>query len=146
MPIGGRKLSLEEALALCYVVGFRAGPLRTAVGVMTAESGRTVEAYNINSKIEENAQGDPVVVRTSLDRGLFQVNTLHSPLGMADSFKAVPNARFAFVLSDGGENFTPWNAFNSGAHEQFMRDVRRTWTAGEWQALIPTIEEMLAGD
>lgn len=131
MPVGGRKLSIEEALALCYVAGFRERPLRVAVALMTAESGRFVEAWNVNDNF-------------SLDRGLFQLNTIHTSIGMADAFKAVPNARFAFVLSDGGEDFTPWAAFNSGAWENFHSEVRKVWTAGEWKALIPTIEERLA--
>ena len=131
MPLAGRKLSIEEALALCYVVGFRAERILVAVAVMTAESGRFVEAWNVNKN-------------ESIDRGLFQINTIHQSVGMANSFKAVPNATFAFLLSDGGRDFTPWNAFKSGAHEQFLDEIRDVRRAGEWEKLVATIADRLA--
>jgi hypothetical protein len=134
MPVGGRKLSIEEALALCYAVGFKGEKLLTAVAVMTAESGRFVEAYNINVQKD----GD-----TSLDRGLFQINTLHRSLGMADSFKAAPNAQFAHTLSNGGDNFSPWSAFKSGAYEQYVNDVRNVRREGAWEDLVDGIEVAL---
>lgn len=138
MPVAGRKLSVEEAIALCFRIGFREGGLRTAVALMTAESGRYVEAYNINASADGQSR--------SLDRGLFQINTIHiDNLGMAESFKAVPNASYAFDLSLGGSNFTPWSAYNSGAYEQFMRTVRIAWGRTEsWKPLVATIFEDLA--
>jgi hypothetical protein len=131
MPVGGRKLSIEEALALSYAVGFRLKPLRTAVAVMTAESGRYVEAYNVN-------------LNSSVDRGLFQINTIHTSLGMANSFRGAPNATFAFLLSDAGTNFDPWNAFTSGAYKQFLPEINDIWQVEEWRKLVPTIEKELS--
>jgi hypothetical protein len=134
MPVSGRKLTIEEALALCHAVGFRArDELVTAVSVMSAESGRGVESWNVNTN-------------GSIDRGLFQINTIHQSLGMANSFKAVPNAEFAFLLSDGGVDFTPWNAFKSGAHERFSEEVLKVFRRDEqaWRELVPTIRERLA--
>lgn len=131
MPVSGRKLTIEEALALCFSVGFEGEKKqRWAVAVMTAESGRYVEAWGVN----ENK---------SADRGLFQVNTIHTSLGMAKSFTATANAKFAAMLSDYGEDFTPWNAFKSGAYEQFLPEIHRVWKQGEWRALVPTIQEEL---
>jgi hypothetical protein len=103
---------------------------------MTAESGRSIESYGVN----ENK---------SIDRGLFQVNTIHvNSIGMADSFRAVPNARFAFVLSAEGENWAPWNAFKSGAHEEFMDEIFQVWKKDDraWRDLLETIVADLGGE
>jgi hypothetical protein len=128
MPVAGRQLSLPWALALGYHVGFRAKPLRYAVAVMTAESGRFVEAYNINIRPGGS---------TSLDRGLFQINTIHiGKLGMAESFMAIPNAEYAFVLSNGGVDFTPWVAYDSGAYERYLPEVAEVFfKEDEWRNL-----------
>ena len=140
MPLGGRKLSIEEALALCYAVGFRGGQLTRAVALMTAESGRYVEAYNVNA----TEGGVDSTLIFSIDRGLFQINTLHISVGMAESFKAVPNAMFTFQLSDSGTDFTPWMAFVNDAHVKFMDQVKAVRNKDEWRELVPTILEELA--
>lgn len=134
MPVGGRRLTIEEALALCYAVGFKGEKLLTAVAVMSAESGRFVEAYNINVQKD----GD-----TSLDRGLFQINTLHKSLGMAESFKAVPNVQFAHTLSNGGDNFNPWSVFKSGKYLEYVDGIRAVRREGNWEELVDGIEVSL---
>lgn len=138
MPLRGRKLTTDEALALCRKVGFTRERLITAVCVMKAESGGFVEAYNINVKL--GADGE--VVSKSEDRGLFQINSLHddrpstSPERM---FSAIPNAKFAFKLSSSGTDFTPWFAFVNRKHEQFEPEVRAAFEADTWRELLPTI-------
>lgn len=140
MPLGGRKLTLEEALALCRVAGFVGrDQVVTSVALMCSESGRYVEAYNINANVNDDG-----TVNKSIDRGLFQINSLHQKLGMAQSFRAWPNAKFAYRLSKQGTDFTPWMAFVNGAHDKFVAEVTAVWEADEWRVLVPTIREVLA--
>lgn len=137
MPLSGRKLTIEQALALCRRRGFTSERLRIAVALMCAESGRYVEAYNINAA-EDGSK--------SIDRGLFQINSQHiAKLGMAESFQATPNVRFAFKLSKQGTDFTPWMAYVNGKHEAFMGEVTAVFEVGAWRALVPTITEELEG-
>ena len=134
MPISGRQITIDQALAICHKAGFRKANLITAVAIMCAESGRFIEAYNINVQKD----GD-----TSLDRGLFQINTLHTKLGIRESFEAWPNVRFAFKLS-GGNNFTPWATFNHGRHLKFRDEVEAVFEEGSWRVLLPIIRDELA--
>lgn len=137
MPIAGRQLTIEEALALCYVIGWRAKQLRWAVAIMWAESGRYVEAYHDNV----TATGELL----STDRGLFQINDVaHPSLSDADAFKAVPNARYAYKLWVGAGGWTPWAVYNHRTFKKYVPDVYDVWVLKEWRKLIPTIEAGLA--
>lgn len=104
MSLGGCQLNRKQAIALCRAVGFRGRRLVTAVAVMGAESGRWTGAYN-----DTNPNG-------TVDRGLFQINSIHKAVSEEEAFKAVPNARYAFQLSRQGRDFTPWAAYNNGAY------------------------------
>jgi len=112
MPLAGEQLSIKEALALCHVVGFRGPKLIDAVAVMCAESGRYTEAWHDNTDENGNV--------LSTDRGLYQINTIHAGVSDDEAYDPKQNAAFAFQLSKGGEDFSPWMAYNSGAHEKFM--------------------------
>lgn len=135
MPLAGRYLSIKWALALGYFTGWRANHLVLSVAVMTAESGRYVGAWH------ENADG-------SMDRGLFQINSIHASLSEEDAFKAIPNAAFAYQLSQEGRDWTPWAAYNNGAYSQFVEEIDgmlATAKAGTWNrsladrvAAVPT--------
>jgi hypothetical protein len=128
MPLAGEQLTYKEALALCWVVGFRGPQLILAVEVMSAESGRYTGAWHDNVDADGNV--------TSTDRGLFQINTIHSSVSDEEAYDPKQNAAFAFQLSKGGEDFTPWAAFNSGAHAKFLDDVRRVRDADTWRSRV----------
>ncbi len=102
------QLNRKQAIALCHYVGFRGDKLVTAVAVMGAESARKYDA------IGTNPDG-------SHDRGLFQINDrAHPDFSDADALLPIPNARFAHKMSNGGKNWSPWAAYNSGRYLENM--------------------------
>ncbi len=124
MPLAGEQLTYKQALALCWVVGYRKEALTTAVAVMCAESGRYVGAYHVNDD-------------GSTDRGLFQINDrFHTSLSDEEAYQAKPNAAYAFDLSKGGLNWSPWAAYNSGAHLKFVPIVAAVRALGTWRTRI----------
>src|SRR3982751_2288490 len=127
MPLAGDQLTLKEALALCHVVGFRKDKLVIAVAVMSAESGRYTDAWHDNLDTSGNV--------VSTDRGLFQVNSIHdAQISPKEVFDPVANATYAFKLSKRGEDFSPWMAYNSGAHEKFMEGIQIVKDESAWQS------------
>lgn len=125
MPLAGEQLTIKEALALCHVVGFDPRDLDVAVAVMTAESGRYTEAWHDNLVEGQVA---------STDRGLFQINSVHdSQISPDEAFMPKPNAIYAYQLSKGGDNWTPWAAYNSGAHEKFLDTIKEVRKTTEWR-------------
>jgi hypothetical protein len=136
MPVAGKQLNVGMALALCHHVGFRRGGLTTAVALMTAESGRYVEAYH------ENLNEDGTL--SSTDRGLFQINDRwHFDLSDAEAYCAIPNAVYAFWMS-GGEDFSAWAAFNSGAYQTYVPLVLATKALQIWRNKLPYVAQRLA--
>jgi hypothetical protein len=106
------QLNRKQALAVCHFVGFRAEKLVTAVAVMGAESGRKYLAFYVNPS-------------GSTDRGLFQINDgAHPDLSDHDAYLPIPNARYAFKMSNGGKNWAPWAAYNSGRYLENMDPVQ----------------------
>ena len=137
MPLAGKQLNYGMALALCHHVGFRKGALNTAVALMTAESGRYVEAWH------DNLDDQGAVLST--DRGLFQINNhWHGDLSDAAAYCAIPNAAYAFGMSDAGEDFTAWAAYNSGAYLKYLPLVLATRATRIWRNKLPYVEERLA--
>lgn len=132
MPLAGRQLSLYEALALCFVCGWKWRPLAVAVAVMTAESGRYVEAWH------DNDNG-------SVDRGLFQINSIHeAQISSTDALKAVPNAAYAFKLWE-SQGWKPWAVFNHGTYLLYLPAVLIAKARyRKWHDLVATIADELA--
>lgn len=120
MPLEGIQLSYKHALALCSVVGFKGRELTTVVALMCAESGRYTEAWH------ENENG-------SVDRGLFQLNTIHAEVSDAEAYNPKYNAMYAYALSQRGQDFSPWAAYNSGAHRKFIPVVWAVRVTGLWR-------------
>jgi Lysozyme like domain len=126
MPLEGEELTIKEALALCWVAGFRGPKLIDSVAVMCAESGRYTEAWHDNTDENGNV--------LSTDRGLFQINSIHASISKEEAYDPVANATFAFQLSKQGEDFSPWAAYNSGAHEKFIDGIKEVKDADTWKS------------
>ncbi len=75
-----------------------------AASVALAESGGNPAASN------RNTDG-------SIDRGLWQINSIH---GALSTFSPAANARSAVKISSGGRNWRPWVAFTNGAYRRFL--------------------------
>jgi hypothetical protein len=92
---------------LCAQVGNNAGfprsSLVTAVAIALAESN-----CNPLAKSPPNTNG-------TIDRGLWQINTVHQDVTDACAYDAQCNANAAFRISSGGTNWKPWSTYNNGA-------------------------------
>jgi hypothetical protein len=129
MPHTGKQINVRQALALCHYAGFRNQRLTTAVAIMSRESARFVGAYYINQELD----GTPI----SADRGLFQINSLHRSLSDEEAFCPLTNVEYAYRLSQGGRDFTPWMAYTGGAYLEAMAytEMVRTTNRDFWMAI-----------
>lgn len=75
-----------------------------AAAVAMAESGGNPKITNRNSD-------------GSIDRGLWQINSVHGALSTLDR---AGNARAAIQISSNGSNWNPWVAFKNGSYKKFL--------------------------
>jgi hypothetical protein len=75
-----------------------------AAAVAMAESGGNPTITNRNSD-------------GSIDRGLWQINSVHGALSTVDR---MGNARAAIKISSNGRNWNPWTVFKTGAYKRFL--------------------------
>ena len=111
-----KPLEPTELRDLLYGVGFRGKALEVAWGIVMRESRGGPTAHNGNANTGDNSYG------------LFQINMIGSlgadrreKFGLKTNeelFDPVTNARIAFHMSGGGEDFGAWgvgpNAYNGG--------------------------------
>ncbi len=105
--LGGAALSGSAMNTLARRVGFRGQDLITALAVAFGESDWNPRAFN------RNRNG-------SVDRGLWQINSIH---GALSTFDPLGNARAAWQLSEHGRNWVPWVAYNNGRYRQFLDEA-----------------------
>ena len=112
-PVGGAggdafakgKYGKDQLKALWVQAGGPMGAANLAAAVALAESGG-----NPNS-INNNTDG-------SIDRGLWQINSVHGALSTMDP---LANARSAVSISSGGSNWNPWVAYTNGNYRHFLQ-------------------------
>lgn len=75
-----------------------------AAAVALAESGGNASASNTNTN-------------GSIDRGLWQINSVH---GNLSTFDVTGNVKAAISISNNGTNWSPWVTFVSGAYKKFL--------------------------
>jgi hypothetical protein len=75
-----------------------------AAAVALAESGGNPDAIGHNSN-------------GSVDRGLWQINSIHGAQSTTD---VTGNVRSAIAISNNGTNWQPWTTFVSGAYRKFL--------------------------
>lgn len=128
----GDLLTYHWALALAHHCGFRGQRLVTGVAVMTAESGRWTKAWH------KNLDDDGVV--TSIDRGLWQINSkFHPSIVWPDVYDPVANTTYAAKISNKGRYYKPWAAFTSGAYKQFMAASQAAYDLGTWERRLDNV-------
>ncbi len=103
---------------LCVSVGRAAGfdgeILVTAVAVAMAES-----------RCDPNATGYNDGPPASTDRGLWQINDYwHPEVSDSCAYDAACNARAAYRISSGGDDWTPWSTYNNGTYRGFLDEAR----------------------
>ena len=77
-----------------------------AYAIMMAESGGNQFATNSNNN-------------GSKDFGIWQINTIHN-LPNECTLDVKCSTEFAYKLSKGGTNWTPWVAYNTGVYNKFL--------------------------
>jgi hypothetical protein len=84
-----------------------------ATAIAYAESSFDIHAINYNTN-------------DTYDYGLWQINTVH---GLSESylFNSTNNATAMYDISGGGQDWTPWATYNSGAYEQYTQDAWDAW-------------------
>jgi hypothetical protein len=80
-----------------------AAPIAAAIAM--AESAGDSTASNLNTN-------------GSIDRGLWQINSVH---GAQSTFDVTGNVKAAIAISSNGTNWTPWVTFNTGAYKKFLQ-------------------------
>jgi hypothetical protein len=75
-----------------------------AAAVAMAESGGNASAKNVNTD-------------GSIDRGLWQINSVH---GSLSTFNRLANARAAVSISHNGGDWSPWVTYQTGAYRRFL--------------------------
>lgn len=92
--------------------GFTGQNLVIAIAVALAESGGSVGAINTG-----NSNG-------STDRGLWQINSVHTQFQQNRLFDPSYNAFAAFQIS-GGHNWFPWASYTNGRYQKFLNEAQK---------------------
>jgi uncharacterized membrane protein YuzA (DUF378 family) len=100
----GGVYSREDLMKLWDQHGGAQGRANIAAAVALAESSGRVNASNRNSD-------------GSIDRGLWQINSVH---GALSTFAPGGNVDAAIKISSNGTNWNPWTVYRTGAYKQFM--------------------------
>jgi cell wall-associated NlpC family hydrolase len=105
---GKHYATAEQIAQVAAHAGFTGDALVIAVAIALAES-----------------SGNPLVVSKpnsngTVDRGLWQINSVHSQYDPKQLLVPSYNANAAFELSSGGTNFHPWTTFNNGDYKQHL--------------------------
>jgi TP901 family phage tail tape measure protein len=103
-PGVGDGLGKGSIMNLWTRAGGSPGAANLAAAVAMAESGGKTNAVN------RNTDG-------SIDRGLWQINSVH---GALSTFSPFGNARAAVKISSKGTNWHPWVTYNTGAYRKFL--------------------------
>lgn len=108
--------------------GFRGNALKMAYAIAMAESGGRANAHNGNRGTGDNSYG------------LFQINMLgamgperrrrYGLKSNDDLFDPYTNARVAYLMSNGGKNWTPWSTYKNGAYKSYYGSSGAQVTGG----------------
>lgn len=103
-PVRLMAYTYAELKALWLKYGGSAASADTAAAVALAESGGVATASGTNTD-------------GSVDRGLWQINSVHGGLS---TFDVAANTKAAIKISNNGTNWNPWVAFKSGSYKKFL--------------------------
>jgi hypothetical protein len=94
-------LTPAQIAGYARAAGFTGDALRWATAIALAESGGNPAARHVNSN-------------GSVDRGLWQINTVHKDVTDAQAYDPAGAASAAFRISSQGRNFRPWVTYTNG--------------------------------
>lgn len=113
-------LNQQQLTMYAQQAGFSGQALQDIVGIAMAESGGNTNAYNGN---------DP----NGGSFGVLQINGVHG-LPTSCMYDPTCSFKFAYQLSGGGQNFSPWSTFTSGLYRNFIGGIT---TPQAWYTYTP---------
>jgi Lysozyme like domain len=107
-------LTVAQAATYAQQAGFSGAGLQTIVAIAQGESGLNTQAIN---------SADP----NGGSYGVLQINGAHfgtqwsgGIMSQSAAFDPATSFKYAYVLSGGGKNFTPWGAYTNGSYAKYM--------------------------
>jgi hypothetical protein len=107
LPAGGPDLSVAQIGTVAAAAGFSGSGLVMAIAVALAESGGNAKATNLDSN-------------GSVDRGVWQINSVHAEYSAACDYHPSCAAGAAFSISAEGTNWGAWVTYQHGAEIPFL--------------------------
>ena len=111
-PPSGTILTPAQIGLYASRAGFTGKNLVIAIAVAMAESGGDPNAINTANK------------DGSIDRGLWQINSVHTQFQQSRLFDPAYNAFAAFQIS-GGSNWFPWASYTNGRYQKFLNQAQQ---------------------
>ncbi len=115
-PPSGAILTPAQIGVYASRAGFAGKNLVIAIAIALAESGGDPNAINT-----ANSDG-------SIDRGLWQINSVHTQFQQSKLFDPAYNAFVAFQIS-GGSNWFPWATYTNGRYQKFLNQAQAVGVA-----------------
>ncbi len=106
-PGGGPDLTVAQIGTVAAAAGFSGSGLVMAIAVALAESGGNPTATNLDSN-------------GTVDRGVWQINSVHAEYFASCDYKPSCAASAAFSISAGGTNLGAWVTYQHGAEIPFL--------------------------
>lgn len=110
-------LSDGQLASVARYGGFSLEESKVAVAIMLAESGGDPAAVN------RNRNG-------SIDRGVFQINSIHGAKFPGNLHDPLYNATAARAIFLDAKGWSPWSTYKSGAYKQFLDRGRAAFDFG----------------
>jgi hypothetical protein len=104
---GGPDLSVAQIGTVAAAAGFSGSGLVMAIAVALAESGGNPKATNLDSN-------------GTVDRGVWQINSVHAEYSAACDYDPSCAAGAAFSISADGTNWGAWVTYQHGAEIPFL--------------------------
>ena len=109
-PSGAGDLSVAEIGSFAAKAGFSGTSLAMAIAVALAESNGNPDA------IDYDGNG-------TVDRGLWQINSVHTQFSPACDYDPLCAAKAAYSISAGGTDWEPWVTYQHGAEIPFLPEA-----------------------
>jgi hypothetical protein len=109
-PPAAGDLPIPEIGTLAAAAGFKGTALAMAVAIALAESSGNPNATNFDSN-------------GTVDRGVWQINSVHTEFSAACDYDPPCAANAAFSISDGGTDWGPWVTYQHGAEIVYLPEA-----------------------
>ena len=124
---GMKKLTKVQVYDLLRLTGFKGQNLKVAWAVSMKESHGNPLAHNYNSRTGDNSYG---MFQINLYGALKSRVSQYKLTSASDLYDPVTNARIAFQMTSGGDNWTAWKAEK---HQRYSEVVQY------WLKAVPSV-------